>query len=105
VAEARLTGIDNLIALEVCRDPGCTCREGLPGEPDFSRLTPEANGHVGSILTIYSESSGRIGNRVPVTGVPSQSVVKEAFEACDGPVEVSPGELICGAIARLRKQI
>jgi hypothetical protein len=105
MANAKLTGIDNLISLEVCPDPECTCRQEIPGEPDFARLSTEANGRLGSRLYLSSEEQPRFENSISIPGVPRQSEVKNAFDECTGVITIESGEVICGAIARLRKQV
>lgn len=105
MAKAELTGISNLIALEVCGDAQCTCRDELLGEPEFARLSPHADGPNGSVLHIYPEGSGKQDNPVHVSGIPRPSEIKEAFDTCQGVIKIDGGEIVCGAIAKLRKHI
>lgn len=100
MAWARETGVRNLIEVNLCDDANCTCASGLTSKPDY--IDVRRNG-IETVL--YATVSAGIEQPIPVSGFPHFEEIANAINSCDGPIELESGEIVCGAIAQLRRQI
>jgi hypothetical protein len=99
MANLETTVVTKLFAVELCSSPDCTCKR--EGDPDFVRLGETV--HNGSMDTnLYFSRENAQEYQVPVNGVPRQKEIIEAFNDCPGPIRIDSGEIVCGAIAKLR---
>ena len=102
MATAKETVVSNLLSVETCSHKDCTCGNVSEHETDYIRIGNVRVEDSGMETTLYA--SPEFGSETPISipGVKRAKDVLEAFNNCEGPVRLSSGEVVCGAILALR---
>jgi hypothetical protein len=104
MAHAELTGIDYMLKIETCDSNDCDLNSGTY-RPDFLRIG-EIDTTDGEMKTkLYASPAYGREKPVNISGIANKPEIICALLECGGPIQLDSGEIVCGALAKLRKQI
>ena len=103
MAKAEQTAVFDRLSIELCPDQKCTCRHSVH-EPDQLRVGRVQVDGKEINTPLYLSPDFGVESIVVLPGVHRLEDVERALNDCDGAVELSSGEIVCGAIHALRER-